>query len=126
MPESTIAQSVAKARRAITESQKRDRMRREFPAEGSNYPTEKTVADINTPASPSLSVETDVANMVSADNSSSLRPRSSADAVATRKENEKDNPLYPLEKNVIRYCLRYAFLTKRKWFLPRPEKLRKK
>lgn len=110
MPESTIAQSVAKARRAITESQKRDRMRREFSAERNNYPTEKTVADINTPASPSLSVETDVANMVSADNSYSLRPRSSADAVATRKENEKDSPLYPLEKNVIRYCLRYAFL----------------
>lgn len=103
--EATIAQSVAKARLAITESQKRERTRRA-------YPLQAEQAD----STPENRIETKVAEKESPANDTQITHSETRQVQGRNNENSdpsaktEDNPLYPLERNVIRYCLRYAFL----------------
>lgn len=92
IPEETVAKSVARARAGIIEGLKRDRLRKEYPLQkDSNAKNEDKPTTSST-------------NTVSSQSYNNNRNREN-------RENENINTsLYPLEKNLLKYCVRYAFL----------------
>lgn len=96
IPEKTIATSVAKARREITGKLKKERLRREY----SDTPVEQTseTAEIKPDADVPVIQAGEPADTTLPTEKKDKHPRPSL------------NPLYPLERKVIQYCVRYAFL----------------
>lgn len=115
VPDNTIAKAVAKARHAIVDQMKRERERRLYSDNKPNTQTstkipqtvQDTTTDISNENSP---VESSLKNLndthLNDFQSQSINTRVSIDKTLR----ESDYPLYPLEKSVIKYCLRYAFL----------------
>lgn len=116
MPEATIARSVAKARSEIVEKNKRERLRKAFPVDnrqesggtstGNAHQSEPQPMAGGIPASP----ETDATRTgnIQSHNESTGAPR--VESPAKKMPIRQQYPLYPLEKEVIKYCIRYAFL----------------
>jgi DNA primase len=109
IPEATIAQSVAIARRSITEAQKRERTRREFPAQtAENSIPDTSSSEKAADDDPKPETSFSAGNMANPVNPSVNQAHPGATVKKTIRP--EANPLYPLERNVLRYCLRYAFL----------------
>lgn len=95
IPEKTIATSVAKARREITEKFKKERQIKQF----SQTPQTNAQEEADVPPEVSAEESRDVAPVPE---EKAAKPKATvADTM---------NPLYPLERKVIQYCVRYAFL----------------
>ena len=108
IPEATIAQSVATARRSITEAQKRERTRRDFPTQAadqtiSGSSSEKATGDDTT-------AQTPLSGGNNANQVNQTVKQAPSETTVKKAARPEANPLYPLERNVLRYCVRYAFL----------------
>lgn len=96
IPEETIAKSVARARLELIENNKRERLRKQYPVAGEYalQTTEQQPSELQSAPILQGSLETQV--------SSGLQ--------GAQRQANMISPLYPLEKTVIRYCVRYAFM----------------
>lgn len=110
IPESTIAKAVAKSRGTLVENIKKERLRREYSGAASTVPVRNT-AEASTPATPETAQVPSGQQSLAA-GTDAVAPASGtiATSMADRKARDSEMPLYPLEKEVIKYCVRYAFL----------------
>ena len=92
IPESTIAKSVAKARARIVESIKRERLRKEYTSDNKHENKNAVIKDSK--------------------NEEIVEPKDNKkeDSILINPDETKNKSLYPLEKNVLKYCVRYGFL----------------
>lgn len=98
IPDSTIAKSVARARAALVEKMKKERLLKSYPAN-------------TAPPAPSRPANTNETKPVAFENKEPARPDAAASPTVEKPGAViKEYPLYPLEREVIKYCIRYAFL----------------
>lgn len=123
--ETTIAKAVAKARATLVESMKKERLRKEYGGNtlpGPNRNTQAPIPSVKSDSYHSNAAISDTGNHSSEhhDNQQTVSqsadtpnsPESTTEEVkkCDKESEDKANPLYPLEKKVIQYCVRYAFL----------------
>ena len=136
IPEATIAKSVAKVRAALVERFKQERLRKEYSGSSSTPPSASTPPYSSTPGSSSTpgfastpagsaSIPPSGGPTVSGSLAAGFQAASAAPVAApavgpqqalaaTQAPAQVDyiqSPLYPFERSVIKYCLRYGFLT---------------
>lgn len=110
IPEATIAKSVARERVRIEESQRRERTRRQFPVQDNTTGSNDAGKNDNSGQS---AVHQAGEPAVEQNNSSVNKNNQgvSNSQVSTVENTTKTiSPLYPLERNLMRYCARYAYL----------------
>lgn len=113
IPEATIAKSVAKVRAALVERFKQERLRKEYSGSSSTPPSASTPPSGGPTVSGSSAAGFQAASAAPAP---AAAPAAGPQQVlaATQAPAQVDyiqNPLYPFERSVIKYCLRYGFLT---------------
>ena len=114
IPEATIAKSVAKVRAALVERFKQERLRKEYSGSAST-----PAGSALTPPSGGPTVSGSSAAGFQAASAApapvaapAAGPQQALDATqAPAQVDYIQNPLYPFERSVIKYCLRYGFLT---------------
>ena len=107
IPEATIAKSVAKVRAALVERFKQERLRKEYSGSASTPPSGgPTVSGSSAAGSQAASAAPAPASAPAAGPQQAL-----AATQAPAQVDYIQNPLYPFERSVIKYCLRYGFLT---------------
>lgn len=130
--ETTIAKAVAKARAALVESIKKERLRKEYSTNTSSANTQDasrngqqpdqtqnlntTVTQANVTVASEAGTSDSNQKPAGAQNVEPTRtgqelPQNAENSIKRNKEAEdRAMPLFPLEKKVIQYCVRYAFL----------------
>lgn len=112
IPDTTVAKAVAKARAALVEKIKKERTRRDFPIDAQRQETEVHEHQ----REPQQYVQqSDQTNSLANGTKPSLQSIESAAAdprtgLQKPKTDPRMMPLFPLEKTVIKYCVRYAFM----------------
>lgn len=103
----TISKAVAKARATILANIKKERTRRMFPVDNQQQPQSASpdVTDATSSGTDTHQSDSDKQAGTEAERSQSSQPVSSP-----QKRPEEYSPLYPLERNLLKYCVRYAFL----------------
>lgn len=112
IPEETIAKSVARARFKVVENAKKERLRKEFSnnnQQNGNY-SQQQLNNIN-PQDPRKSQNLAKDNQLFTNQETRQTPaEGQRQQPSTKAVEASDNPLYPLEKEVIKHCVRYAFM----------------
>lgn len=109
IPEETIAKSVARARMLLVEKAKKDRLRKEYPVQQASQ--QALAAPTQQPGHMNIAPNTGHPTMVQPPSLTGGTPQPATQAQQVKSvPSTQQNPLYPLERNVVKYCVRYAFM----------------
>lgn len=107
MPDTTIAKSVAKAREELIAKYKRERMYKQFPVSGeAPQPAPSTQPQSSGSNTSQVQLQQPVQQ-----SPSQSQPSSPQQITPVRRQAQPEfPPIYYLERNVLKYCVRYAFM----------------